>query len=260
MRYSVFAPDGSLVGTHRPDIVGYSTPRRSALDDGSYLDWRLEFPDGRFGARTRFHPIRFSAHFSRTDTFPPIEHTLIMAEVGLPLLNFGNLLVAAPDRSGRIYFADSRDYRVFRRDLEGDTTLEFTLAAKAAPIGDAEREQVRARWSHRPEIAANQIAALPKTKPVLYGIVPDNAGHVFVFADVADEVPGTVVDVFEESGKYLGRMRMPIPIRLGADGRPPVVFITRDELYIALTDKFNVPFVARFSIVKGDDRRTIAAR
>jgi hypothetical protein len=250
MRFSLFAPDGTFLEHHRRSIVGSGSPLRSLFNDGSYLDWAPVFPDGRFGARIFFSAITYAPGFERVDTFPPIEFTQDMVPSGkMQLMDYGGFVVASADAHRNIWFADSRKYRIFRRSLKGDTTLALTLPVKALPVGEAEREYVRQRWAHRPDIGAEQLAGLPRTKPVIYGIMPDNAGHLYVFADVAGEASGTVVDVFRESGQYLGRLALPAPVVL-MPGRPPVAHITSEYLYFVVTDDMDVPYVSRLKIVK----------
>lgn len=254
MRFSVFAPDGTLVANHRRDIVGTGAPLRSSLNDGGYLDWALAFPDGRLGARVLLYPVRYAPGLERADTFPPIEVVQRMVSGGrMPLLDFGGFPVASADRTGSVWFAHSQEYRVFRRGLEGDTTLAFRLPTEAAPLGEPEREYVRRRWSHRPDLLAEQLEALPETKPIIYGIVPDNDGHVLVFVDVAGEEAGTVLDVFSESGEYLGRVKLPVPVPLRPGG-PPVVHATRDYLYAVVEDEMEVPYVLRLRKIEGGQR------
>lgn len=250
MRFSVFEPDGTFVESHPRTIVGYGSPLRALLDGGGFVDWAMSFPDGRGGPRVRYHPVRYAPGFTRADTFPPIHHELDMVESGRTrLMDYGSFLVAAADAAGGIWFADSRDYRIHRRTLEGDTTLSLSFPAEPTPLTEADRDRVRDRWADRPEMRDEQLEALPEIKPLLHGIVPDGLGHLLVFADVRGERPGTVVDVFRESGEYMGRMRMPEPVPL-QPGRPPVVHVTRDHLYVVVRDELEVPFVSRLEIVR----------
>lgn len=251
MRFSVFAPDGAFIQSHRRNIVGYGAPLRSRLDDGGYLDWAQGFPDGRPGPRLLYRPVRHAPGFGEADTFPPIDYTMDMVPSGrIRLLLWGGFVVAAAGADGTIWFADSREYRVYRRTLEGDTTLVFSLQAEPAPLGEPERQQLRERWARRPDILDEQLEALPETKPVVYGVVPDGSGHVFVFPDVAGEPPGSVVDVFRESGEYLGRRTLPSPVPL-EPGRPPVVHVTPEHLYVVTKDELDVPYVSRLRIERG---------
>lgn len=252
MRFSVFAPDATLVRNHRREIVGTGPPLRSSLDGGGYLDWAMAFPDGRMGARVFVHPVRYAPDFARADTFPPIETTQRMVSGGrMPLLDFGSFPVVTAGRDGSVWFAHSHEYRIYHRSLLGDTTLVFSLPAEPVIMGEAERESVRRRWDGRPEIQAEQLAALPEFKPIVYGIVPDHAGHVIVFVDVAGEDPGTVMDVFRESGEYLGRVRLPdaVPLR---PNRPPVAHVSADHLYVVIADSLGVPYVSRLLISRED--------
>ncbi len=251
MRYAVFAPDGTLVGVRRRDIVGRGPALRMPLDDGRYLDWLITFPDGRFGERLFQHPIRYDSGFERADTFPPIEfHQTMVADGRMPLLNFASSLVVSADRSGAVWFAHSDEYRIYKRSLSGDTSLVFQLSAEAVPLGEADRDEVRRLWANRPDIQADQLGALPDTKPVVYGIVPDHAGHVYVFPDLAGEDPGTIVDVFRETGEYLGRLELPFAVPLES-GRQPTARATAEHLYVVVRDSLDVPYVARLRIDRG---------
>jgi len=249
MRYSVFGPDGAFLYDAPRDIVGYGSPARVRLADGRYLDWGIEAPDGRSGPRVEYHPILYEPGLSSADTFPPIRYTREMTEPGGALLmDWGGTVVASVDRAGGVWFAHSDEYRIYRRDLAGDTTLVFTLSADPAPMRDEDRDRVRERWEDRPDIGTAQLAALPEFKPVVHGIVPDNRGHLLVFVDVAGEEPGSVVDVFRETGEYRGRMRLPHPVPLSSN-RPPVVHVSEDRLYLVVRDEFDVPYVSRLRIV-----------
>ncbi|MFW6202351.1 MAG: 6-bladed beta-propeller [Gemmatimonadota bacterium] len=253
MRYSGFAPDGTFLESRRRDIVGYaSSVRRAVLDDGRYVDWGLRYPDGRMGPRVLRIPVVYAPSFESADTFPPLGYTFpMLPSAGIPLWHFTGDVVAAVDREARIWFANSPEYRIYRRTLEGDTTLVFSLPVQGAPLGEPEREYVRERLSR---LSGSEVAealdALPETRPVVRGIVPDGAGHLFIFADVAGEPAGSVVDVFRESGEYLGRMTLPTPVPLPPTG-PPVAHIAEDHLYVVVEDELDVPYVSRLRIVRG---------
>lgn len=248
MRYYVLLPDGTVVGTYPRSIVGYGSPPQTRLDDGSYLDWGLEFPEGRMGSRMMFYPVRFTDRFQQKDTFPPIEHVFDMVGSGrMQVMDFGSFPVITPDGEGNIWFANSREYHVYRRTLEGDTTLTFTLSADPIPLGPEDRQYVRQRWEGRPEILAEQLDALPEAKPLIYGIVPDHEGHVLVFADVAGENSGTVLDVFKESGEYQGRLILPDPVDLRAN-RQPVIDLSGSHLALVVRDELDVPYVSRLRL------------
>jgi hypothetical protein len=79
-------------------------------------------------------------------------------------------------------------------------------------------------------------------RPVVTKVLPDRAGHVYVFPHPA----GSAVDVFEDSGRYLGQMLFPAPILV----ERPAPHIEREQLYAVETDRLGVPFVIRYRIVR----------
>lgn len=243
--YSLFTLDGTFRESHPRRIRGFNAQSAGTfLQNGSYLDWGIGFPDGRQGPRTRLWPIRLGPSFEELDSFPPLEHA-IPSDQWLTVPFIGDIAVAA-GQSGHLWFAHTEEYRIHRRTLQGDTALTFTLPAEAPPVGKTEREYVRTEFSNDPAL---YLEALPETKPIVHRILVDNAGHVFVFVDVAGLPPGSVVDVFQETGEYLGRLNLPTPIPLLP--RSPVTYATSDHLYVVLKDELDVPYVSRLRIVKG---------
>ncbi len=252
MRYSAFSPDGTFLVGYARSIVGstsWLTP--TFLSGGGCLDWAISFPDGRFGARVEYRPIRYGPGFGRADTFPALEYRKPMLPAGRwPVLYFGGALVGAVDREGSLWFAHSRQYRIYRRTLEGDTSLVASLPADGPPVTEADRAYV-AEALARSALRDEELEALPDAKPIVHGIVPDGAGHLFVFVDVAGVPAGTAVDVFRTSGAYLGRMTLPAPVTIGIPQTSPVVHVTHDHLFVVAHDTLDVPYVSRLKIVKG---------
>lgn len=254
VRYSSFAPDGTFRESHPRRIVGfYSSATPTFLSDGRYVDWGIFFPDGRSGPRTVIWPIQFGPGFAGPDSLRPLQHTSKMLPSGRrPEYYFSGALSIAIDRRGNIWFAHTQEYRIYRRSLEGDTTLVFSLPADPPPLGDAEREYVRTSFARSPDLLSEYLRALPRAKPIVHRIVPDNAGHIFVFVDVAGVPAGTAVDVFRENGHYMGRMTLPTAVPLFPTSRDsPVVHATPEHLFVVVEDDLDVPYVSRLKIVKG---------
>lgn len=252
MRYSVFAPDGTLVETHRRSIVGTNSSIVGAvLSDGSYIDWAPVFPEGRMGPTLHLVPVRHLPRFERTDSLPPLEYTWeMLPNRQMPQTYYSGGIVGAVDAKGRIWFARSEEYRIYRRGLAGDTSLVFSLPAASIPLGEAERATLRKNLSHLPDLLSEILDALPETLPIVRRIVPDNAGHIFVVPDVAGEAEGVVVDVFQERGVYLGRMTVPGTTSHPSTS-PRVVHATAEHLFVVTTDEFDVPYLVRFRIRRG---------
>ena len=184
MRYSVYAPDGSLVRSRRRDIVGTGPYTPAATSEGGYIDWALIAPDGRFGPRLYVTPVRYDLAFEQADTFPAMKHTWEMLPGGMPQVYYSGRLVVTGDRAGIIWFAHSDEYRIYRRTLDGDTTLVSSLQTSMAPIDDEAREELSEDLGHQPDFLGEVLEALPEHRPVILEMSPDNAGHVFVFPDV----------------------------------------------------------------------------
>jgi hypothetical protein len=81
---------------------------------------------------------------------------------------------------------------------------------------------------------------------VVRGLWGDGDGHVFVVPELEDVPAGTAIDVFRESGEYLGRMDLPAPMSVAAPS--PVALATADRLYYVAADEADVPYVVGFTI------------
>ena len=166
-RYSIFGPDGTFLRTRTrrgASSGGARTERCTIARDGSYMEWLTRYPkEEKTGDMAdidllHFHPIRVSRNAEEQDTLPHLEFTQQMAD--MPSLgmrrpvHFGPDLRLAWGCSGDLWFALSGEYRLYRRSLEGDTTLIATLdGVRAADIDEADRDEVRAMFQRRPNPA-----------------------------------------------------------------------------------------------------------
>ena len=248
-RYSLFAPDGTFARIQRMYANGYDIDG-TVLNDGSFVDWNVALPEG--AARVTLQPVRSRHTFDRVDSLPPLEFTQELKSDGTPQPFFSGMLTGAVDRNGSVWFAHTREYRVYRRNLLGDTTLVCSLPAEAGPVGDAERDKLQELlFRAPPERLSRVLAGLPDNKPIVSRIVPDNAGHFYVFADVAGVLAGSIVDVFRDNGVYLGRMTLPSPVSLFPP--PLVAHATADHLLVVTPDELDVPYVSRLRVVRSGE-------
>jgi hypothetical protein len=97
-------------------------------------------------------------------------------------------------------------------------------------------------------MATEYLAGLPRTKPVIAGVVGDGAGHIYTVPTTAQKQPGTTLDVFRESGEYLGHLELPTPMWMPPSG--PIVVVTRDYLYYVAADDADVPRIVRLRIAR----------
>ena len=249
-RYSVFSPRGVYVEGHPRPLRGFASAGAAFDREGRLTDWGLSFPeespDVVAGPVISFDPVRFSADFSVRDTLPSLIFDQdLLSDGSRPQVFFAGQPLVFQRPGGDTWFARSSDYRVFRRNANGDTVAVLGLEVDPIPIGEAEREQVRVRLRGRPE-TSDYLEGLPETRPVLASLFADGEGHVFVIPDVQGAPGGTAVDVFTDEGVYVGRSRFPQPIR--TPGEVPVA--TSSHLYVIVEDEFDVPYVSRLRITK----------
>lgn len=261
-RYSIFAPDGTFIGTRvRRLASGMLTERCTITPDGSYMEWwtrmpRVERSDDMDNNDLRHHhPIRVSTGGEKQDTLPHLEFTRQLADlpsagVRRPVW-FGPTLQRAMGCRDDVWFAPSSEYRVYRRSLAGDTTVVFTLeGVRPAAVDEDDRDEVRATFERYPELAsasalmADHLRALPEHKPVIAGLFVDGAGHVFVVPETSRVDAGSAIDVFREDGVFLGRVAVPEAVRIN----PGRVYATEDYLLFAGESDAGEPYVTRLRI------------
>ena len=259
-RYSIFGPDGTLIGTRvRRATWGLITERCTIAPDGSYMEWGVRYPnrersdDPSDVDLVHYYPVRVSPDAEKLDTLPYLEFALQLADlpsVGLrrPVW-FGPRLKKALGCRDDVWFASSGEYRVYRRSLAGDTTVVLTLEeVRPAAVDEADRDEVRATFERYPELGAalmaDHLRALPENKPVIAGLFVDGAGYVFVVPETSRVNAGRAVDVFREDGVFLGRVAVPEAVRID----PGTAYATGDYLLFAGEDEAGTPYVTRLRI------------
>lgn len=255
-RYSVFESDGTLLATHPMRIAetaaspwGNHVDGRGRLTVFGYqLPWpasdqRFE-PSSGFPNQVLFHPIQISFDAAEMDSFPPISYRLNTVE-GLPRIpkpNSGTLIWHLDDE-GRIWFGNSRSYRLYRRDLKGDTTLIFTMPFEPDRASDAEKAEVARTWLRTGSIPVDQVL---EERPVLQAITTDDQGRVYVFPHLDGMPGGTIMDVFDSSGVFVARV--PLPTMLTTGGADPAPIIRGGYIYGVTKDEVDVPYVVRLRL------------
>ena len=261
-RYSIFAPDGTLVGTRaRLAAWGLITERCTIAPDGSYMEWGVRYPNRERSEDpsdldlVHYHPVRVSPDAEKLDSLPHLEFVLQLAWLPSAGLRrpvwFGPTLKRALGCRDDVWFAPSSEYRVYRRTLAGDTAVVFTLEGiSPAAVDEADRDEVRATFERYPDLASasalmrDHLRALPEHKPVIAGLFVDGAGHVFVVPETSRVDEGTAIDVFREDGVFLGRVAVPDAVNID----PGRVHATGDQLLFAGEDDAGTPYVTRLRI------------
>ena len=256
-RYSVFGPDGGFARVLTRRINGGAVSEQCSLaENGSYLEWAIRFPnEERTGALSDIdlihtYPVRVSPDGDEQDTLPRLEFTQTMAD--MPSMGMRRPVWIGPalrrtfNCSGSFWFAESGEYRLYKRTLDGDTTVITSLTdARPADVVEADRDEVRRLFGERPDVLADQLRALPEKKPIVEKMFVDGAGHMFVIPETARVEPGTAIDVFREDGVFVGRLAVPETVTLtyqrGAHATP-------EYLLFAGADGAGTPYVTRLRI------------
>ncbi len=256
-RYSVFGPDGGFARVLTRRINGGAASERCSLaEDGRYLEWATRFPnEERTGDLSDIdlihtYPLRVLPDGDQQDTLPRLEFTQTMAD--MPSMGMRRPVWIGPalrrtfNCSGSFWFAQSGEYRLYKRTLEGDTTLIASLIdARPADVEEADRDEVRRLFGERPDVLADQLRALPEKKPIIEKMFVDGAGHMFVIPETSLVEPGRAIDVFREDGVFVGRLAVPETVTLtyqrGAHATP-------EYLLFAGADGAGTPYVTRLRI------------
>jgi hypothetical protein len=202
---------GRIVATTAASFSPSSHPYTGSWDDaGRLVESRTVLGPAEGAERLiRVLLIRSDIRSASVDTLPPVDLTVGLVP-GTPLpkpqTNITRLASAGPS----IWFGESHRYRVFRRTLDGDTTLSFSLDAPAAPIPAADKPARAREWSRSYDIPAETV---PDFEPILYRIVPLGKDRVAVFPHLAAAPRGSIADIFQ-AGRFEGRLSLPFPIEV----------------------------------------------
>ena len=259
-RISLFERDGTFVAAiRRHGFPGTHTWDRPVDADGNYTDWTFRYPGEEAGgtiAEVHSRPVvlRWDGEAGGAvvaDSFPPLEYTQEMVQLAdreAPRRYFAGRTLAALDGQGAFWFVHSRDYRVYRRSLEGDTLLVVTLDAEPAPVAEADVQAVRDYFARRPSrFAEGYLNGLPAEKPVVAAIFADGGGNLFVLPETSNVKGGTAVDAFGPDGTYWGRAELPQPVE-GTPFGSIAAYATDRYLLLAGVDSASQPYVVRLGI------------
>jgi hypothetical protein len=249
-RYSVFERNGEFLTSHRREVRGVVYPWLGGFaTGGDYVDWGLDRPgdvpsQGIIGRTSILHPIRFRPP-ARFDTLPPVTFSYDMASNGQPK-PLASGLTLAMSRRGHVLLANTGEYRILVRALDGDTLLAFSRPGRAAQVTDGERDSIVAAFGAMSPRMAIEPTDVPTHKPVLRRIFADGSDYVYVVVQEDGVQEGTVIDAFRSDGVFVDRLVLPRQIEF----RSPPPFATHTHLHVVEYDSFDVPYVVRYRIVR----------
>ncbi len=185
VRVSIFDTSGTYLAMNRI-MGGYvMVPWRGRFDRaGRFYHYGL---DVAADAESRLVMVRFDSLMNSIDTIriprPPEDLNFEpQSEDGLTGTGtpFGAGVCWTLSASGQLWFANTGDYRVYRISAAGDTTMAISREFEQQPAS-----------------------------PALSTLFVDEEDRLWVVPFVAGEGNARFLDVFESSGRYMGRLRLP---------------------------------------------------
>lgn len=242
-RYSAFDTAGGYLGERRRRASFFRLPFPGLMDaEGRVYDTGL---DAMGSAETL---VRFDDDPPASDTFP--LPTFAAEQFEIP----GRVTVVVPFSASlrwklgpgpELWFGVTGEYRIYRRTLDGDTLAVIGREYQAPPVTAAQRDSaVEALDWFTEEGGRIDPSRFPRSHPAFHDFTVDDRGFLWVRPAESGAAPGTVFDVFDPEGRYLGAVRSTAPIPLYAP-----LLIRGREVYTVTRDDLDVPYVIRLEIV-----------
>jgi hypothetical protein len=148
-----------------------------------------------------------------------------------------------------VWFGVNTTYRLFRLGWDGDTTMVVERTGyEQIPVTKADREWELKKW---PEDTWKYDASrIPAIQPPMVSLVYDDLGNLWVERAAPATERSKVWDLFDRTGRYLGQLRAPIPLR-ERYFNSPVPVIRGDRVYALRDDDEGNVTIVLAHIVRG---------
>lgn len=251
-RFAVYDTAGTFVETHARRSILTTTPWPGRFDVQNRLyDVTGEIaPDhsivtavvrSRHGAQGR-DTFRLPAF--QPETFRIVRgdaRNRLVTEVGVP---FTGTQLWQIDQHGYVWVANTARYRLERHAFAGGIERVVGRPHEPVPVSRAERDRMLENYrGFVGQGGTIDQARIPAIHPALHGFIFDDAGHVWV-SPATRPSHGRVLDVFELTGRYLGRVPLPAP----PISSPKT--IRGNRLVVVAKDSLDVPTVLVLRIEK----------
>lgn len=241
-RYSVFDSTGAFLESHsRP--LGVVHPWLGGFDSAGDL---YDVSPGLTARKwLSFTYYRIAPPYDSLERLPPLVYPHPVQPAPMAAFDLMPRLTFAFGPPGRFWFAATDAYRIYERTPAGDTTRIVELSRPPSPISGAEKDSVmaQAREEHVPP-GIFKRSDIPDTRPYVERIVAGRHGRIWVVTSVSSA--GTSFDVFDRTGRYLGSLESPVPIR----ALPPPV-ADGDTLAGVTTDSLGVQYLVLAVVSSG---------
>lgn len=151
-------------------------------------------------------------------------------------------------QDGTLWGGLTGEYRIFELSADGDTIRSITRAFAPVPVTRADRQQGIEDLEWFTEQGGEvDVSKIPSHKPAFETFTFDAEGRLWVWPVTGDE-EGQALDVFDDQGRYLGRITSPVPL---ASHPSPV--ISHDAVVAVTRSELDVPFVVRLRIERPEE-------
>ncbi len=245
-RVTVFDTSGLVLATHFVPIASFGYFWEGGIDSAGRL---VDHQTVRLDTITIETVRRMDFRSGRTDSLP-------LPDCGFerpPMFRYPRGVLSVPFGTGRYTWIDARGatwcahtsrpvaYRVpFGASQPSDS---FVSVANPAQVSATERSSAIARvtaFQERAGEATINLEQIPAIKPVLEGLDHDERDRLWM--RVADS-RGTVIHVFEPSGRWVARVRLPLTPKPTHH-----MAIRANALYVVTVDSLDVPAITRLTV------------
>ena len=146
------------------------------------------------------------------------------------------------DPRGFVWTSLTDRYRVVQQTLTGDTVRVVQREAEPVPVTEADKDSVIRGLNRFVQMGGVVDRSLiPGVKPPITALWVDDLGFLWTARAEPEGAPtGTLLDVFDPEGRYLGEVRAPLALKFA--------LIRGATLYAVATGEDEVPVVVRYRI------------
>lgn len=252
-RFTVLDTTGAVVGTHPRSSNVSLTPWPGRSDSqGRVYDVAMIRPGSSTGTDAL---VRLDTAFQPLDTFPLPDFEEQYFEISRDQGNdrdvsrvsvpFAPTRIWRIDRYGNVWIAVTDRYRLERRSFDGRVERVVERDHTPVPVTDADRRRALGFYGDFIEKGGKiDVSRIPDTMPALASFFFDDAGRLWVMPRV-NAGGSPVLDVFEPTGDYLGRVRAPERLIVG-----PGPAVRGDRMAAVTIDDDGVQSIVVFRIEK----------
>lgn len=246
-RYSGFDPATGAVRSEPLRAISFASfPWGGAFEQGSRL---VDIGLDRNGAQAL---LRLDSAFVPHDTLVlpvvPPENLVAFRRGSLMIASLPDPFAPRPAWAvrprGGVIVGDGATYRLHRVTFEGDTTMTIQLDRAAVPVSAAERDSALALFREMAEsldgVTASRKVNARATQPAHGRIFVDDQDRSWVWS-MRRAGADPVWDVFDEDGRYMGSVPVPLP---------PSLAVVRGGRLAVATQVDGYPVVVVYDLVR----------